>query len=244
MHSLFSGGQSRQQKIITDNDITHLPPVVQKWLRGTNIISKGATRTAHIFQRGQMRTKPGTSWMPFTAEQYFTVKTPGFLWTADVGNMMMNFKGRDIYHNGHGYMTIKAFSLIPVVDSKGKEIDQGALLRFMAEIVWLPSAALQPYFTWEQLDERRAKATIRYGNTTVSGIFTFTLSGDMQSFEAMRYYGRNGKATLEQWHIEADPHGFKTFEGIRIPARSSVTWKLAEGDFHWLVMEIVDVKYE
>jgi len=31
------------------------------------------------------------------------------------------------------------FFLIPVVDAKGEEIDQGALLRYLCEIVWHPS---------------------------------------------------------------------------------------------------------
>ncbi|MES2765608.1 MAG: DUF6544 family protein [Bacteroidota bacterium] len=237
--------KSKQQpKIITQEDIAHMPPVVQKWLERSNIVGKTPARVSHLRQRGAMRTKPGGDWMPFTAEQYFTAVKPGFYWTADVGNFFLNFKGRDMYRDGHGNMLIKAYSLVPVADAKGKEIDQGTMLRFMAEMVWTPSVALKEYITWEQLDERRAKATMKYGFLTVSGIFTFTLQGDMQCFDAERYYDRNGRTTLENWHIDADPTGFKTFQDIRIPARSTVTWKLGDGDFQWLKMEITDAEYQ
>ena len=48
------------------------------------------------------------------------------------------------------------------VDAKGKEIDQGALLRYLGEIVWVPSAALSDYITWEEMDSTTARATMSY----------------------------------------------------------------------------------
>jgi hypothetical protein len=234
--------KSEKVEIITESHPAHIPPVVQKWLQRSGIIGKNLFQNAHIKQRGQMRTSPDGSWMPFTSEQHFTSEKPGFFWTADVGSAFMNFKGRDKYTDGHGHMLIKAYSLVPVVNSSGAEIDQGTLLRFMAESVWLPNVALHPYITWEQLDSTRAKATMTYAGTTASGIFTFTPDGDMQSFDAKRYYDRKTGATLEDWHVEAK--AFKSFNGIRIPSQSAVTWRLKDGDFHWLDMEIMDVKYE
>lgn len=68
-------------------------------------------------------------------------------------------------------MEIKALSLIPVVNSTGKEIDQGTMGRFLAEIVWFPSAALNNYIQWEELGNYSAKAILNYGDLSASGIF-------------------------------------------------------------------------
>ncbi|HYF02819.1 MAG TPA: DUF6544 family protein [Patescibacteria group bacterium] len=239
----FLPSEKREYQIVGFNDITHLPLAVQRWLLRSNLIGKNAIQIAHISQQGKMKTDLYGDWMPFTAEQYFTVKKPGFFWSADVGSSLMNFKGRDLYQGGHGHMLIKAYSIFPVVDSKGAEIDQGTLLRFMAEMIWLPSAALQDYFIWEELGSNQAKATMSYAGVTASGIYTFTAKGDFKSFDAKRYYERKSGATLEEWHVEAHQDSYKTFEGIRIPAKSSVSWKLKEGVFHWLDMEIIEVKY-
>ncbi len=60
---------------------------------------------------------------------------------------------------------------------------------------------------------------------------------------ALRYYHRPAGATLEEWEIKAEPESEQVFQGMRIPTRFSVTWKLEEGDFHWLNLEITDIAY-
>ena len=182
--------------------------------------------------------------MPVTAEQYFTVSSPGFLWLADVkAAPLVHLAGRDKYYQGKGHMLIKLFSVFAVANARGQEIDQGALLRYLAEIVWFPSAALQNYITWEQIDATAARATMRYGDISASGIFTFTPAGDFLSFEAKRYYDRKTGATLETWFVAVEGDSYKAFGGIRIPEKAAVTWKLATGDFTWFKVEIVDVIY-
>jgi hypothetical protein len=117
------------------------------------------------------------------------------------------------------------------------------MLRYLAEIVWFPSAALNDYLQWEQVDSTTVKATITHGGITASGLFKFDANGDVVSFEAKRYYSRKSGATLEDWFIQIEPDGYKEFEGVRIPARSAVTWKLKEGDFTWYKLEITDIHY-
>ncbi len=83
------------------------------------------------------------------------------------------------------------------------------------------------------MDATRAVATMRYGGISASGVFTFNAAGDVVSFSAKRYYDRKAGPTLEDWLVAVDPEGYRAFDGIRIPARSTVTWKLKEGDFTW-----------
>ncbi len=82
-----------------------------------------------------------------------------------------------------------------------------------------------------------------YGGITAAGIFTFDTRGDVVSFEARRYYDRKGGATLEDWLISLDPGGFQAFEGVRVAARSTATWKMKDCDFTWLRLEIADISY-
>jgi hypothetical protein len=82
-----------------------------------------------------------------------------------------------------------------------------------------------------------------YGGISAEGVFTFTEEGDVTSFEAQRYYQRKDGPTLENWFISIDENGYKEFEGIRIPAKCAVTWRLKEGDFTWFSLEIDEVDY-
>jgi hypothetical protein len=96
------------------------------------------------------------------------------------------------------------------------------MLRYLAEIVWFPSAALSDFIIWEQIDSLKARATISNGGIKASGIFSFNQDGDIVSFEALRYYDRKEGATLEDWLILNDKDGYKEFEGIRVPAKPTV----------------------
>ncbi|MGE5431182.1 MAG: DUF6544 family protein [Syntrophomonadaceae bacterium] len=233
-----------KSETITEADITGLPPVVQKWLRHSNVIGKELIKTVRLKQTGQMRTSPDGAWWSFTAEQYFTIEKPGFLWKVDVkANPFLYMTGRDKYYEGHGQMMIKVMSLVPVVDVKGKDIDQGAMLRFLAEITWFPASVLSSYIKWEEVDSLSAKATMTYAGVEASGVYRFNSAGDLVSFEAMRYFFRKEGSTLEKWFIEIDKDGYREFGGMRIPAKSSVTWKLKTGDYRWLDVEVVEMEF-
>ena len=231
--------------VVTEGDLAPLPPVVQKWLRRSQVVGKPINRTVHLHQSGLMRTTREGKWMPVTAEQYFTVDQPGFVWVADVKAAPgLHLLGRDLYRDGHGHMLIKALSLYPVADNRGATVDQGTLLRYLAEIAWFPSAALAPYIRWQPVDDHRAMATMHWGDITASGVFGFTPEGDMESFSAMRFYDRKEGATLEPWLIKVVPGAYKEFDGVRIPVRSTVTWQLREGELTWYQVQIEEVKYD
>jgi hypothetical protein len=240
----FLNESGRSTQSVTREMIAGLPPVVRTWMEHTNIVGHSVISTVHLRQRGAMRTKPDGNWMAVEAEQYFTVGKPGFHWTADVDVApLVSMYGRDQYLAGRGALLISLFGLIPVADSKGPEVDQGSMLRYLAETAWFPSAILHPSIVWEQLDQLRARATMSYGGITSSGVFTFNKDRDLVCFDAKRYYDRPEGATLEDWHIENDLSSIRYFHGIRMATRSTVSWKLASGDFTWFKLEVFDVEY-
>jgi hypothetical protein len=233
-----------EKTVLTKDMTVALPPVVQRWLERSNAIGATMIHTVHLQQKGEMRTAPEGKWMPVTAEQYFTVNPPGFIWVADMeATASIHLVARDKYQDGKGHMLIKALSLFPVADAQGPTIDQGSMLRYLAEMIWFPTSVFSDYIQWEQIDALTAKATMRYGGIEASGIFTFTPEGDVSGFDALRYYDRKTGATLEKWHIENTPNSIRAFGGIRIPTKSTVTWQLDSGDFSWFRMEISDVTY-
>lgn len=239
--SFLQSGYTRSA--VTEDLLKPLPPLVQSWLRRSGILGKSMTRTVHLKQKGEMRTAPDKGWKPFTAEQYFTVTQPGFLWTAKMRlSPIFSVVARDKYYGGKGNMLVKAASLITIADSKGATIDQGSLLRYLAEITWFPAAALSPYIKWEAVDDTSVKATITYGGISASGVLGIDAHGDVTGFTAMRYYERKEGATLEPWCIRVDKDGYRELNGLHIPAKSTVTWKLKEGDFTWMRVEVTELE--
>ena len=212
------------------DDIRHLPTIVQKWLISSGVLEKERVIAVRLSQKGEMKTSPGGKWMPFTAKQYFNCLDPSFVWHTRVRPLPLAFMdGRDKLVHGEGQMLIKLFSLIPVVNEGNNEkINAAIMQRFLAEICWLPTVAIYDYIEWIAMDENSVKAI-------------FSTEGKMLSFETNRYYSGSEDAALEKWLIEMVEN--KEFNGTKVPYKCKITWKLKEGDFHWMNLEITDLEY-
>ena len=237
--SATSGDRSR----ISEEEVSALPNIIQTWLRKAHVVGRDMPASIYVTQKGFLRTDVHGEWMPFDAEQVFTINPPGFVWNATIHtDKFIDIAGRDKYENGTGNMLIRAASLITIADRSGKEIDQGSLIRYMAEIIWFPHAVVSDYLDWEQIDSTHARVTMSYHDVTASGIYTFDKNGFPIAFEAERYGEFDGKFSKETWAVTAT--NFGDFEGVSIGNASEVTWKLKKGDFVWLKLTIVDIHYQ
>ncbi|MGB7785061.1 MAG: DUF6544 family protein [Salinimicrobium sp.] len=224
-------------------NLEELPEIVQKWLETSGAAAGGEIYNVHLEQLGKMRTSPKGKWMNFTAEQNFSVNIPGFVWQVKVDAFPgLQLNGRDKLHNGHGEMLIKALGIFPVADEKGNDkIDSGSLLRYLGEICWFPLAAKASYLNWKAAGPTSAIAQLNWKDKQVNGTFNFSPQGKLLSFEAIRYYGSGKDARPETWHIDILENAI--FEGVLLPSKCRVTWKLPEGDFTWLELQITSVEY-
>ena len=240
---LLSRNKITENSIVDENDIEHLPEPVKNWLHNSGAVGKPFISIGKVKQKAEMKMKPEQkNWMTATAIQYTTINNPAFIWTVDVKmNSLLHFQGRDKFENGKGEMLIKMNSLITVVNEHGEKLDEGALQRYLAEMVWFPSLALSPYITWEQIDSLSAKATMNYKGTSGSGTFYFNSKGDVTKFFALRYKDNNEGAKRYGWTINISD--YKTFEGIKVPAKMAATWKLDKGEWTWLKLEVTDIKF-
>lgn len=241
--ALLNHSKNSSQKIIHQNHISNLPPLVQKWLTNSGMVGKPEIFTVYLTQELQLTLKPEqTQWNKGTAKQYFTVNPPAFNWNINTEmNTVLKVVGRDKFEDGKGEMLIKLLSLLPVANAKNNDkIDQGTLQRFLAEIVWFPSAALSPYIKWESMDDNSAKATMEYKGTSGSGVFHFDKKGNFTKFVAMRY--RNSDDTEPaKWTVTAK----KTEEinGVKIPVECEASWELENRTWTWLKLKITSIRY-
>ena len=242
--SQFQHAPLKNQELVTEKALIGLPPIIQLWLTNSGIIGKKRITNVHLVQELQLKMKPEQEgWYNAKAEQYFTIEPPAFIWNI---NADMNFKlsvvGRDKFEDGKGEMIIKLLSLIPVVNAKNDEkIDQATLQRYLAEIVWFPSAALNQHIKWEALDDFSAMATMKYKGTKGSGLFYFDKDGNFQKFVAMRYPDSKAKEPVE-WTVTAKK--IEKRNGIKIPIECEASWELEKGNWTWLKLKITDIQYD
>ncbi|MBZ0275486.1 MAG: hypothetical protein K8I60_05050 [Anaerolineae bacterium] len=228
---------------ITEADLAPLPEPVQRYLRHTGISGRTPISAVRLKQRGELRTKPDARWMPVTAEQYFTVDPPGFHWYAHayLGPLPL-VSAHDSYVAGHGRMHIKLLSLLPMADSTGPGTDQSAMLRYLGEMCWFPTAWLSPNITWEAIDDRQARVIMTDGDHTDSGILTIDEDGRLQQYDTIRYMDQDGGTAIKRpWigRILAE----KAFHGLQIASSIEGVWVLETGEFPYVRLEVTEIEY-
>lgn len=222
---------------IEPNDLKPLPTCVQQYLRNAGIIGKEPIKAVELRQKGLL-SKAGKRWMYITAEQQVDVDKCEFVWKAKAGPV----RAVDRFEGGKGSMVIKFLGLFTMGKTEGPEIDQGEILRFLAEGIWYPTVFLSEYISWKEIDDFKAEASISWtGGKTASLQFEFNEAGEVVSISGMRYRESDGRCTLEHWLIgqleSCD------FHGIRIPYKAEVGWKI-EGEYlPYYRMEITDIHF-
>lgn len=240
---IYESSKNVGQKIITEETISSLPEVVQKWLLNSGVVGKAPIYNVHLVQDLQLKLKEDQEeWNVGEADQYFTVQPPAFNWKIGMQmNSFVNVVGRDKFENGSGEISIKMFSVIPIADAKNNEkVDEASLQRYLGEIVWFPTAVLSPFIKWEPIDNRSAKATMSFQGTEGTGIFHFDDNGEFSKFTAMRFRGvSDNEPTL--WTVNAIR--VEERNGIKIPVECEATWELENQDWTWLKLKITDIEY-
>lgn len=239
--ALWARAPSGPRAVVTPEELRGLPAPVRGWLGASGVVGRERAGWVTLKQRGELRTSPTGAWMTAQADQYFSVDEPAFVWKVET--TMMGFipiTGRDRYAAGEGHMRILAASIVPIVDAGDEKIAHGAMLRFLGEIVWFPSAALAPYVTWSAVDTTRAMATMRHHGLEASAVFTFDQRARVTGMRAERYLGGGDDAVLTPWTVSCS--AWREIRGVVVPFKGVVSWTLDGRDFSYYRWEILDVE--
>lgn len=235
--------KNEPSRIIAESDLKNLPRPVQRYLKYAQVIGKPMIRTVRLKQKGQVRQKPDEKWMPLKADEYFSVSVPSFTWFGKIQtNTLFFISGKDRYFAGKGNMNIKLLSVFSIGNYGGKEIDQGAMTRFMNEIMWFPTAYLSDFIKWEAVDDNSAKMIMNYGGLTESATLYIDNEGKLLKFSCNRYRTAEGKQILTKWETPVSGYGERN--GYRIPLKGQGIWKLDSGDFPYIQLEIESIEYD
>jgi uncharacterized protein DUF6544 len=229
-------------------ELERLPPPVARYLRAVLPADGSAARYARVAQRGTILMGSGADgWRPFEAVEHFAVSPPGFVWDARIRmGPGLYALVRDSVVEGRGTMLASVLGLWRMVDARGTPaVTAGALQRYLAEGVWLPTALLPSrWVRWASLDAASACATVRVGATTVSLDFHFGGDGLVSRiYTAARERDvGGGRSEPTPWQGRFAQYEWRG--GMCIPISGEVEWVLPNGPLPCWRGEIVDAVYE
>jgi len=223
------------------------PAPVIRYLRQVLKDGQPLIRLARVKQTGKLRTGSGTArWLRFEADQVVAPLTVGFIWDARVTIVgPLHLRVLDAYVGGRGFGRVSLLSAFTLAgDSGGKELNSGALHRYLAEAVWYPTALLpSASLCWSPIDGNKALATLSQAGQTVALEFWFNEAGQVSGvYSASRWQKIAGEYRQTPW--ECHVSNYRQKDGMWIPASAEVGWH-AEGQWQkvW-TGDVVDSSYD
>lgn len=222
-----------------------LPEPVRRYLRFAVPEGRAPIAYARMEHGGTFRLGPDEAWLPMRAVEHFFTRPPAFVWNARVRMAPgIAVAVRDSYVDGHGGVDARLLALVPVARATGPEVDASALLRWLAEAVWFPTALRGgPGLRWEAVDEAHARVVISDGALRATAVFTFAEDGRITAMESQDRYMSVGTAQVRTPWLGryAD---YRAFGGVQAPTRAEVAWRLEGGEFVYARVEVTGLTYD
>jgi hypothetical protein len=206
----------------------------QKWLVKAEVVGKPMIKGMYLKQTGEMKLEPEQKYVkPMAENSNINVANPAYLWTVDLPMIpLINTKGRDLFYEGKGSMKIKLGSLISVTNEESNyKLNESSMHRFLLEIPWYPTAALEDYISWEEISDSRDKAIMKFKGIEIEATYFFNDSGMVEKVETMRHKGSDENSEREK--CVGDLLEFETVDGFLVPVKINISWINDKEKFTW-----------
>ncbi|MDD3931575.1 MAG: hypothetical protein PHT04_05320 [Eubacteriales bacterium] len=228
---------------LTEADIAHLPEPVQKHLRWCGYV--GAAKMSHMkahYDDVNFNLSGRTLKIKYT--QYNFAQEPVRIAYIDTHLFGVPFEGLDSYYGGEGAMKGVLGKAITLFNEKGPAMDQSCLATSLAEVLLLPTLALQDFIEWETMDDHHVRATLSYDGISASGVFTFGEQGEMIQFTTSdrEYTEPNGMSKPADWSAVCGQ--YREANGIKTPTSLQAVWHLETGDLVYFDGRDIAVTYD
>ncbi len=244
---LVAGSSANRAELLSLYQLEGFPSPVVRYFELALTPGQPLIRGARVEQTGEIRIGGSDSeWSPFTARQHFGTDPPGFVWDATIRTApFLTVRVRDTYLNGGGSTRVKLASLITVADQSGHpKLDTGALHRYLAEAVWVPTALLPVHgIVWEAINATTARATLTDAASTISLEFQFDENGAIVgAYTPQRYREVAGAFVPTPWRCSYG--NYTRVDRMRVPMEGAVEWVLPEGRWPCWRGRIRRIEYE
>ena len=245
---MTDGQQSTQVQTYDPQEITDLPEPVQRFFQTVLQDGQAIVTKVELSQHGQFHmSETENKWHQFTATQLVNTQKFGFDWDAKIQMIpFVNVFVHDTYLLGEGNLQASILGLFTVAKMHNTtELNQGELLRFLAEMVWYPTSLLPSQgVIWEAIDQHSSRATLTDGKTTASVVFQFNTDGLITSMraEARCHHVVGGKAMFMPW--VGNFREYSIHNGMQIPLEGEVGWEHPEGLRLYFKGKITKISHE
>lgn len=234
--NLFSLAETGSVQTYDPAELTGLPAPVQRYFRHVLKPGQPYLRSVRLRHVGQFKTDLNKDWISISGEEFFLADKPGYIW---IGHTTW-FSACDQYVEGAGSLTVRLLGVLPIVQASGPTVDQGELLRWLAEAVWFPTSLLPGgRAVWSPIDDDSATLTLTDRAQTVVCQMKFNELGEIVRYQAQRY---RDETHLETWAGQLS--AYRQMHGMCIPTQATAAWVIQGEEKPYARFILREIEYD
>jgi len=231
---------------ITEADLAHLPPPVQRYLRTTGVVGLPRVRYLHARMHGRIRSGADARWMPLSAEQHnFFDGEPQRLFYMNASMFGIPLQGLHRYVGPSASMLVKVAGVIPVVNASGPDMTKAETVTLLNDMsIMAPSTLIDPRIEWEAIDARTVRATFTNGGQSIRAALEFNDAGDLTNFwsdDRQKSSADGASMTPARWSTPIG--GYRSFGPFRLASHGEGRWQETGNDYTYVELDFDEITY-
>ena len=240
----FASQPQKTESVLTEQEITHLPACVRKYLRYTGAVGKSKIQNMYIEFDAEMYRKPGDKPMKSLSVQYNFYGNYSRLFLMKASKVGIPFRALHIYKNEQASFQVKVAELFKVVDISGEELTKAETVTLLNDMcIFAPGSLSDKRLTWSEQDSLSARVTLTNGKYGVSAELLFNEAGELINFVSYDRPALQDDGTMKQVRWTTPVADYQELEGRMVPTFGKTIWHYPEGDFTYGVFRLRSVKY-
>jgi len=237
-------GRFSSPSVVTEEDIRHLPPPVQRYLRYAGVVGKPRVRNFRAEFTGKIRRSMESGWMDFSSRQYNFFDEPKRVFYIESSLFGIPFDGLHLYADSQAVMQISVASLFRIVDARGDTMTRGETVTLFNDMcVMAPATLIDTTITWQPIDSLTARATFTNKGFVIGAVLCFNEQGELVDFSSDDRFMSADGITYKNYRWTTPMKDYGEFDGRRIATRAELIWHTPQGEYMYGKFELAEIRY-
>jgi hypothetical protein len=229
---------------ISEEDIKHLPLIVQKYLHYSGSVGKEKVLNFRAEFTGGIRSSSTEEYMPLKSVQYNFTDNPTRLFYIVARKKGIPAKGIHLYRDQTAIMLIKILGLFTVVNARGKEMDQGETVTLFNDMCFMaPGSLIDRNIEWEEIDNKTVQAKFTNGSITIGATLYFNEDGELVDFLSNDRYETTDGKNYKNYPWLTPVTGYTNMNGYRLPSGAKLIYRHPDEDFCYGEFNLLSIEY-
>ena len=239
----FAENNTLSIDLLTENDIAHLPMIVQKYLHFTKSVGQSKVKNFRAEFIGGMRSKPDDEYMKVQSVQYNFYMKPSRYFFMSASKMGLPATGLHIYQSETATFEVKILNWFKIIDARGDKMNQTETVTLLNDMCFIaPATLIDRRITWEAITDTTVNVIFKNGNISVSAVLYFNENGELVNFISYDRYDTDGKK-YNSYPWATPVEDYRRINGYLLPGKAKLNYLKPDGVFTYGELEYKSVKY-